>query len=152
MNGLHPGLPFSYYEELLSGFKRIKPDVHMKCFTAVEIHFAGCPACQQPLDEARSLQGLLDLQFGQPEALSRLEKRVKAEARRGHAAPPRTLPFHRFAAVAISISRAAAPTFASGSHDPMARYEDRDGVGTDRDPASIAARPSVIPAALPTSP
>src|SRR5271170_1519237 len=39
VNGLHPGLPFSYYEELIKGFKRIKPDVHMKCFTAVEIHF-----------------------------------------------------------------------------------------------------------------
>jgi aminodeoxyfutalosine synthase len=39
VNGLHPDLPFSYYEELLRGFKRIKPDVHMKCFTAVEIHF-----------------------------------------------------------------------------------------------------------------
>jgi aminodeoxyfutalosine synthase len=39
VNGLHPGLPFSYYEELLAGFKRIKPDVTMKCFTAVEIHF-----------------------------------------------------------------------------------------------------------------
>jgi aminodeoxyfutalosine synthase len=39
VNGLHPGLPFSYYEELLAGFKRIKPDVQMKCFTAVEIHF-----------------------------------------------------------------------------------------------------------------
>ena len=39
VNGLHPRLPFSYYEELLSGFKRIKPDVHLKCFTAVEIHF-----------------------------------------------------------------------------------------------------------------
>ncbi len=39
VNGLHPGLPFSYYEDLLRGFKRIKPDVHMKCFTAVEIHF-----------------------------------------------------------------------------------------------------------------
>lgn len=39
VNGLHPGLPFSYYEQLLAGFKRIKPDIHMKCFTAVEIHF-----------------------------------------------------------------------------------------------------------------
>jgi len=39
VNGLHPGLPFSYYEELLRGFKRIKPDVVLKCFTAVEIHF-----------------------------------------------------------------------------------------------------------------
>lgn len=39
VNGLHPGLPFSYYEDLLRGFKRIKPDVHLKCFTGVEIHF-----------------------------------------------------------------------------------------------------------------
>ncbi len=39
VNGLHPGLPFTYYEELLRGFKRIKPDVHLKCFTAVEIQF-----------------------------------------------------------------------------------------------------------------
>jgi aminodeoxyfutalosine synthase len=39
VNGLHPGLPFSYYEELLAGFKRIKPDIHMKCFTAIEINF-----------------------------------------------------------------------------------------------------------------
>jgi aminodeoxyfutalosine synthase len=39
VNGLHPDLPFSYYEQLLRGFKRIKPDVVMKCFTAVEIHF-----------------------------------------------------------------------------------------------------------------
>jgi aminodeoxyfutalosine synthase len=39
VNGLHPGLPFSYYEELLKGFKRLKPDIHLKCFTAVEMHF-----------------------------------------------------------------------------------------------------------------
>lgn len=39
VNGLHPGLPFSYYEDLLRGFKRIAPQVHLKCFTAVEIHF-----------------------------------------------------------------------------------------------------------------
>jgi len=39
VNGLHPGLPFSYYEELLKGFKRIDPKIHLKCFTGVEIHF-----------------------------------------------------------------------------------------------------------------
>jgi aminodeoxyfutalosine synthase len=39
VNGLHPDLPFSYYEELLRGFRRIKPDITLKCFTAVEIHF-----------------------------------------------------------------------------------------------------------------
>jgi len=39
VNGLHPDLPFDYYTELLRGFKRIRPDVHLKCFTAVEIAF-----------------------------------------------------------------------------------------------------------------
>jgi len=39
VNGLHPDLPFDYYRELLRGFKRIRPDIHLKCFTAVEIAF-----------------------------------------------------------------------------------------------------------------
>jgi aminodeoxyfutalosine synthase len=39
VNGLHDGLPFDYYEELLRGLKRIKPSIHLKAFTAVEIFF-----------------------------------------------------------------------------------------------------------------
>lgn len=39
VNGLHPDLPFSYYTELLRGLKQIRPDIHLKCFTAVEIAF-----------------------------------------------------------------------------------------------------------------
>jgi aminodeoxyfutalosine synthase len=39
VNGLHPDLPFSYYTDLLRGFKRIRPNIHLKCFTAVEIAF-----------------------------------------------------------------------------------------------------------------
>jgi aminodeoxyfutalosine synthase len=39
VNGLHPDLPFEYYTELLRGFKRIRPAIHLKCFTAVEIAF-----------------------------------------------------------------------------------------------------------------
>ncbi|MEW6321063.1 MAG: aminofutalosine synthase MqnE [Acidobacteriota bacterium] len=39
VNGLHPGLPFSYYEDMLRGLKAIRPDVHLKCFTAVEIAY-----------------------------------------------------------------------------------------------------------------
>jgi aminodeoxyfutalosine synthase len=39
VNGLHPDLPFEWYEDLLRGFKRVRPEVHLKCFTAVEIHF-----------------------------------------------------------------------------------------------------------------
>jgi aminodeoxyfutalosine synthase len=39
VNGLHPELPFDYYLEMLRGFKRIRPGIHLKCFTAVEIAF-----------------------------------------------------------------------------------------------------------------
>ena len=39
VNGLHPDLPWDYYLELLRGFKRIRPAIHLKCFTAVEIAF-----------------------------------------------------------------------------------------------------------------
>jgi aminodeoxyfutalosine synthase len=39
VNGLNPQLPFSYYTDLLRGFKRIRPGIHLKCFTAVEIAY-----------------------------------------------------------------------------------------------------------------
>jgi aminodeoxyfutalosine synthase len=39
VNGLNPDLPFGYYTELLRGFKRIRPGIHLKCFTAVEVAF-----------------------------------------------------------------------------------------------------------------
>jgi aminodeoxyfutalosine synthase len=39
VNGLHPGLPFDYYTELLAGLKRLQPAIHLKAFTAVELHY-----------------------------------------------------------------------------------------------------------------
>ena len=39
VNGLHPELPFDYYKSLLRGLKAIRPDIHLKCFTAVEIAY-----------------------------------------------------------------------------------------------------------------
>jgi aminodeoxyfutalosine synthase len=39
VNGLHPQLPFEWYEELLRGWKRVRPGIHLKCFTGVEVHF-----------------------------------------------------------------------------------------------------------------
>lgn len=42
VGGLHPTLPFSYYEGMLSALKRCLPSVHIQAFTAVEIaHIAG---------------------------------------------------------------------------------------------------------------
>ena len=57
VNGLHPDLPFDYYTELLRGFKRIRPDIHLKCFTAVEIAFF---ADLYKMDDRQVLRALMD--------------------------------------------------------------------------------------------
>jgi aminodeoxyfutalosine synthase len=57
VNGLHPDLPFDYYKELLRGFKRIRPEIHLKCFTAVEIAFF---ADLYGMTDAQVLRQLMD--------------------------------------------------------------------------------------------
>src|SRR3954465_1963932 len=57
VNGLHPDLPFSYYTEMLRGFKRIRPNIHLKCFTAIEIAFF---ADLYKMSEERGLRELMD--------------------------------------------------------------------------------------------
>jgi aminodeoxyfutalosine synthase len=37
VGGIHPDLPFSYYTDILSGIKEVRPDVHIQAFTCVEI-------------------------------------------------------------------------------------------------------------------
>ena len=39
VNGLNPDLPFDYYTGLLKALKAERPDLHIKGFTAVEIHY-----------------------------------------------------------------------------------------------------------------
>jgi aminodeoxyfutalosine synthase len=39
VNGLNPDLPFEYYTDLLRALKAERPDLHIKGFTAVEIHY-----------------------------------------------------------------------------------------------------------------
>jgi aminodeoxyfutalosine synthase len=39
VNGLHPGLEFSYYTDVLRALKSVRPDIHIKAYTAVEIHY-----------------------------------------------------------------------------------------------------------------
>src|SRR5216684_2899707 len=57
VNGLNPNLPFDYYTELLRGFKRIRPEIHLKCFTAVEIAFF---ADLYGMTDGRVLRELMD--------------------------------------------------------------------------------------------
>jgi aminodeoxyfutalosine synthase len=39
VGGLHPDLPWSYFVEMMEGIKRIRPEIHIKAFTAVEVYF-----------------------------------------------------------------------------------------------------------------
>jgi aminodeoxyfutalosine synthase len=56
VNGLHPELPFDYYLDMLRGFKRVRPGIHLKCFTAVEIAFF---ADQYGMTDERVLRELM---------------------------------------------------------------------------------------------
>jgi aminodeoxyfutalosine synthase len=39
VGGLHPDLPWPYFTDMMKGIKRVRPDIHVKAFTAVEIFF-----------------------------------------------------------------------------------------------------------------
>ena len=39
VNGHHPDLPLEWYEEYLQRMRAVRPDIHLKAFTAAEIHF-----------------------------------------------------------------------------------------------------------------
>jgi aminodeoxyfutalosine synthase len=39
VGGLHPDLPWSYFLDMMRGIKRVRPDIHIKAFTAVEVFF-----------------------------------------------------------------------------------------------------------------
>jgi aminodeoxyfutalosine synthase len=96
VNGLHPGLPFSYYTELLSGFKKIKPDVHLKGFTAVEIAFFADTygkTDEQVLTELRAA-GLDSLPGGGAEVFA---ERVRRKICHDKASGERWLSIHRTA-------------------------------------------------------
>ena len=39
VGGLHPDLPFDYFLELIRGLKQRHPQLHLKAFTMVEVHY-----------------------------------------------------------------------------------------------------------------
>src|SRR5947199_7116704 len=39
VGGLHPDLPWSYFTDMMRGIKQVRPDIHVKAFTAVEVFF-----------------------------------------------------------------------------------------------------------------
>lgn len=39
VNGLHHDLDLQYYKDILIALKKVRPDIHLKAYTAVEIHY-----------------------------------------------------------------------------------------------------------------
>jgi aminodeoxyfutalosine synthase len=96
VNGLHPELPFEYYVELLRGFKRIRPGIHLKCFTAVEIAFFADLYKMTDEEVLRALQeaGLDSLPGGGAEIFA---ERVRRKICHDKCGADRYLEIHRIA-------------------------------------------------------
>ncbi len=96
VNGLHPELPFDYYLELLRGFKRIRPEIHLKCFTAVEIAFFSDLYGKTDEDVLRELMaaGLASLPGGGAEVFA---DRVRRKICHDKCGADRWLNIHRLA-------------------------------------------------------
>ncbi len=56
VGGLHPSLPFSFYLDLLKALKSVGPDLHLKCFTAVEIRHLSMKAKLSITDTLKALK------------------------------------------------------------------------------------------------
>jgi aminodeoxyfutalosine synthase len=96
VNGLHPNLPFEYYVELLAGFKKIRPEIHLKAFTAVEIAFFADLYHRTDEQVLRELQaaGLDSLPGGGAEIFA---ERVRRKICHDKADADRYLSIHRIA-------------------------------------------------------
>ncbi|MDA1306087.1 MAG: aminofutalosine synthase MqnE [Acidobacteria bacterium] len=96
VNGLHPDLPFDYYIDLLKGLKAIRPGIHLKCFTAVEIAFFSDIYGMTDEDVLRQLMaaGLDSLPGGGAEIFA---ERVRKKISHDKADADRYLDVHRIA-------------------------------------------------------
>jgi aminodeoxyfutalosine synthase len=96
VNGLHPDLPFSYYEDALRMLKAERPDIHLKAYTAVEIHFFAQHYSMSYEDVLRRLidAGLGSLPGGGAEIFA---DRVRRKICRDKASADQWLEIHRTA-------------------------------------------------------
>jgi aminodeoxyfutalosine synthase len=118
VGGLHPGLPFSYYLEMLRTVRSVSPDLHIKAFTAVEIDYlaglAGLPVAETIalLKEA----GLGSLPGGGAEILGEaVRKRLCPEKISGE----------RWLEIMKEVHRAGLKSNATMLYGHLEEYEDR---------------------------
>lgn len=96
VNGLNPDLDFQYYLDLLTMIRRDFPALHIKAFTAVEIHYFAVKYSMSYQEVLRSLQevGLGSLPGGGAEIFS---ERVRKKICRDKATSEEWLEVHRVA-------------------------------------------------------
>jgi aminodeoxyfutalosine synthase len=96
VNGLHHDLEFDYYKQCLRALKALRPDIHIKAYTAVEIHYFSEKyglSYEQVLRELRDA-GLDSMPGGGAEIFS---PRARRKLCRGKADAEQWLEVHRTA-------------------------------------------------------
>jgi aminodeoxyfutalosine synthase len=96
VNGLHHNLDFEYYKDCLRTLKQLRPDIHLKAYTAVEIHYFAEKygrSYEQVLTELRDA-GLDSLPGGGAEIFA---ERARRKLCRGKADAEQWLEVHRTA-------------------------------------------------------
>jgi aminodeoxyfutalosine synthase len=96
VNGLHHNLGFDYYKDCLRALKQVRPDIHLKAYTAVEIHYFAEKygmSYRQVLEELREA-GLDSMPGGGAEIFA---ERARRKICRGKADADQWLEVHRTA-------------------------------------------------------
>jgi aminodeoxyfutalosine synthase len=96
VNGLHHNLGFDYYKDCLRALKQVRPDIHLKAYTAVEIHYFAEKygmSYRQVLEELREA-GLDSMPGGGAEIFA---ERARRKICRGKADAEQWLEVHRTA-------------------------------------------------------
>ena len=118
VGGEHPGLTLDYYVDLIRSLHEALPDVHLKCFTASEIHhittLSGLTH-EQVLRELRAV-GLGSLPGGGAEVFSHRVRQIVAP---GKESPEQWLEVHRLA------HGMGMPTHCTMLYNHVENYEER---------------------------
>jgi aminodeoxyfutalosine synthase len=118
VGGEHPGLTFEYYVDLIRALHAALPDVHLKCFTASEIHHMTTISGLDHATILRELQaaGLGSLPGGGAEVFS---QRVRSLVAPGKESPEQWLETHRLA------HGMGMPTHCTMLYNHVENYEER---------------------------
>lgn len=94
VGGLHPSLPFQYYTDMLRALKALSPQLHLKCFTAIEVLHLAWLARKSVADTLLALReaGLDSLTGGGAEIF---DPRVRQAIARGKESAEEWLDVHR---------------------------------------------------------